>query len=39
MGSTLDWVAGIGRADMRRIIEEVARERRRLLAEWRRIHG
>ena len=39
MGLTLDWVAGIGQADMRRIMVEAARERVRLIAEWRRIHG
>jgi hypothetical protein len=38
-GLALDWVAGIGRLDMRRIMQEAARERGRLLAEWRRIHG
>lgn len=38
-GLRLDWVAGIPRADMRRIMREVQRERARLIEEWRRIHG
>ena len=38
-GLALDWCVGIGRLEMRRIMQEVARERGRLLAEWRRIHG
>ena len=38
-GPTLDRVAGIGRLEMRRVMKEAARERDRLIAEWRRIHG
>ena len=38
-GLALDWSVGIGPLDMRRIMREVERERRRLIAEWRRIHG
>lgn len=38
-GLALDWVAGIGRSELRRIMQEVQRERSRLIAEWRRIHG
>jgi hypothetical protein len=30
--------AGISRGDMRRLLQEVAREYLRLLGEWRRIH-
>ena len=37
-GPEIERVAGIGRADMRRIMQEVAHERGRLIAEWRRIH-
>ncbi len=36
---TLDRVVGIGQLDMRRIMLEVERECRCLLAEWREIHG
>ncbi len=35
----LDWVAGIGRGDVRRVMLEVQRERERLIAMWRRIHA
>ena len=38
-GLTLDWVYGIGRLEMRRIMQEAERERGRLLAAWRKIHG
>ena len=38
-GLVLDWFVGIGRLEMRRIMQEAERERGRLLAEWRRIHG
>jgi uncharacterized protein DUF4160 len=38
-GIRLDWVAGISRGDLRRVMQEVQRERERLLAMWRRIHG
>lgn len=38
-GLALDWVIGISHADMRRIMREVERERARLIAEWRKIHG
>ena len=34
----LEWVIGIGRADVRRIMQEARRHRSRLLAAWRRIH-
>lgn len=37
-GPELEWVVGISRADLRRILEEARRERFRLLAAWRRIH-
>jgi len=37
-GITLDWVAGIDRADLRRVMREARRERERLLAMWRTIH-
>ncbi len=35
----LDWSAGIGGADMRRLLREAERERGRLIEAWRRIHG
>lgn len=38
-GAVLDWVVGIPRGDMRRLLREADRERDRLLKEWRRIHG
>jgi hypothetical protein len=38
-GLALDWCVGIGRGNMRRIMQEAARQRGKLLAEWRRIHG
>ena len=37
-GITLDWVAGIGGGDLRRVMQEVERERERLIEMWRRIH-
>jgi hypothetical protein len=37
-GIKLDWVAGIGRADLRRVLLEVERKRNELIAKWRRIH-
>jgi Domain of unknown function (DUF4160) len=37
-GVRLDWVAGIGRGDLRRVVQEVQRERERLIAMWKRIH-
>lgn len=37
-GIRLDWVAGIGRGDLRRVMQEAKRERQRLIAAWRRIH-
>jgi hypothetical protein len=37
-GIEFDWVVGIGRADLRRALQEVERERDRLIATWRRIH-
>ena len=38
-GPRLDWVVGIGRGDMRRIMLEAERERARLLEMWSTIHG
>ena len=38
-GLKLDWVVGIGRLEMRRIMQEAEREQLRLLLEWKRIHG
>jgi hypothetical protein len=35
----LVWVAGIGRTDMRRLMDEVHARRAAFLAEWERIHG
>ena len=37
-GIKLDWVVGISRGDVRRAMQEVQRERERLIAMWRRIH-
>jgi hypothetical protein len=37
-GIRLDWVAGIGRGDLRKVMLEVERERERLIAMWRMIH-
>jgi len=37
-GIKLDWVAGISRGDLRRVLQEVERERDGLIAMWRRIH-
>jgi hypothetical protein len=37
-GIKLDWVAGISRGDLRRVLQEVERERDGLIAKWRRIH-
>jgi hypothetical protein len=37
-GVTLDWVVGIGRGDLRRVMQEAKNERERLLAMWRIIH-
>jgi hypothetical protein len=37
-GIRLDWVAGIGRGDLRKVMQEVERERERLIAMWRMIH-
>jgi hypothetical protein len=37
-GIRLDWVAGINRGDLRRVMQEVQRERERLIAMWRTIH-
>jgi len=37
-GVTLDWVAGIGRGDLRKAMQEARGERERLLAVWRTIH-
>jgi hypothetical protein len=38
-GPRLDWVVGIGRGDMRRLMLEAVRERARLLEMWNTIHG
>jgi hypothetical protein len=38
-GLALDWVIGIGHADMRRIMREVERMHPRLLQDWKNIHG
>ena len=37
-GIRLDWVAGINRGDLRRVMLETWRERERLIAMWRTIH-
>jgi Domain of unknown function (DUF4160) len=37
-GVRLDWVAGISRGDVRKVMQEVRRERERLIAMWRTIH-
>jgi len=37
-GIKLDWVAGISRGDLRRVLQEVERERNGLIAMWRTIH-
>jgi hypothetical protein len=37
-GIRLDWFVGIGRGDLRRIMQEVQRERARLMAIWKQIH-
>jgi uncharacterized protein DUF4160 len=37
-GITLDWVAGISRGDVRKLMQEVQREQERLIAMWRTIH-
>jgi hypothetical protein len=37
-GIRLDWVARIGRGDLRRVIQEAQRERERLIAMWRIIN-
>lgn len=38
-GVTIDWVAGISRGDLRRVMREAERERERLMAMWRTIHA
>ena len=35
---TLEWVVGIGRGDLRRVMQEARSERERLIAMWRKIH-
>jgi Protein of unknown function (DUF2442)/Domain of unknown function (DUF4160) len=35
-GVAIEWVAGIGRADMRRVLVEARQERTRLLREWKK---
>ncbi len=37
-GIRLDWAAGISRGDVRKLMQEVPRERERLIAMWRTIH-
>ena len=37
-GLILDWVIGISRADLSRIMEETERERERLTGAWRTLH-
>ena len=37
-GIRLDWVAGIGRGDLRRVMQEVQRQQARLIAMWRITH-
>jgi hypothetical protein len=37
-GVTLDWAAGIGRGDLRRLMREARSEREKLVAMWRKIH-
>ena len=37
-GIRVDWVVGIGRGDLRRVMQEARRERERLIALWRTIH-
>jgi hypothetical protein len=37
-GIRLDWVVGIGRGDLRRVMQEVERERARLIVIWKQIH-
>jgi hypothetical protein len=37
-GISVDWSVGISQADLRRVMQEVRRERARLVAMWRRIH-
>ncbi len=34
----LEWVVGISRVDLRRVMHEAKRERERLVATWRTIH-
>ena len=37
-GITLDWAVGICRGDLRRVMQEVRRERERLIATWKLVH-
>jgi len=37
-GITLDWVVGVRRGDLRKVMREVQRERQRLITTWRNIH-
>ena len=37
--TAVDWVVGIGRQDMRRILAEVSEHRERMIAEWEQLHG
>jgi hypothetical protein len=36
---TVDWVVGINRSNMRRILTEVSEHRGLMIAEWERLHG
>jgi hypothetical protein len=38
-GVGLDWFVGISPGDMRKLVAEARRERPRLIAMWRKIHG
>jgi hypothetical protein len=38
-GLELVWQHGFGQGEMRRVMDEVLRERARLLERWREIHG
>jgi len=37
-GVTLEWVAGISRGDLRKLMQEARREREHLIARWKAIH-
>jgi len=38
-GIRLDWVAGLSRGDVRRLMQQTRRKRERLMAMWRTIHA